>query len=104
VTVSSPGFKTYVRKDIALRSADRTRLEIALETGEVSERLTVTGEAFIVETASTTLGGVVGTQQLADLPANGRSLTSFLGSRTGRRDAGGRERPQHERGGHNPFV
>jgi hypothetical protein len=79
VTVSANGFKTSVRKDIALRSADRTRLEIALEPGEVSERVTVMGEAPLVDTASTTLGGVVGTQQLTELPANGRSLTSFLG-------------------------
>jgi len=79
VTVSSNGFKTYVRKDIALRSADRTRLEVTLQPGEVSERVSVTGETPLVETASTTLGGVVSTQQLADLPANGRSLTSFLG-------------------------
>jgi hypothetical protein len=79
VTVSAQGFKTYVRKDIALRSADRTRLEIALQPGDVSERVNVTGEAPIVDTASTTLGGVVSTQQIAELPANGRSLTSFLG-------------------------
>ena len=79
VIVTAPGFKTIERKDIALRSADRVKVDMVLEAGEVSERVTVSSEAPIVDTASTTLGGVVGTQQLTDLPANGRSLTSFLG-------------------------
>ncbi len=79
VTVSAKGFKMYVRDTVTLRVADRTRVDISLVTGEITERVTVTSEAPIVETASTTLGGVISTQQVNELPLNGRSLSSLLG-------------------------
>lgn len=79
VTVSLKGFKTYLRDSIQLRQADRTKLEIALEAGDISEKITVTGEVGLVETASTTLGGVIGQQQVNELPLNGRSLASLIG-------------------------
>ncbi len=78
LTVSAQGFKTYARPDIVLRVADRARLDITLETGQLTEILTVTGEAPIVETGSTTLGGTVTNQQVSELPSNGRSVSSLL--------------------------
>ena len=79
VTVSAKGFKTSVRDGITLRVSDRTKLDITLETGDISEKITVTAEAPVVDTASTTLGGVIGTQQVNELPLNGRSLASLIG-------------------------
>ncbi len=79
VTASVQGFKTYVRENITLRVADRVRLAITLDPGEISEKVNVVGEAPVVETASTTLGGVIEKQQVANLPLNGRSLASLMG-------------------------
>jgi hypothetical protein len=78
ISVSAPGFKTNVRENVAINSAERVRLEITLEAGEVSERVTVTAEAPLLETASTTLGGVVNAQRVEDLPMNGRAITQLL--------------------------
>ena len=79
VTVAGKGFKTLVRENIRLRVADRTRIDFTLEPGEVSETVSVTSEAPVVESASTTLGGVIGQQQVNELPLNGRSLASLIG-------------------------
>jgi outer membrane receptor protein involved in Fe transport len=78
ITASAPGFKTRITENITLRVSDRTRVDVTLEPGVVTEKVTVMSEAPVVETASTTLGGVVNTQQVSDLPLNGRSLTQLL--------------------------
>jgi hypothetical protein len=78
LTISYPGFKTNVREGVAINSADRVRLEITLEPGEVTERVLVSVEAPLVETASTTLGGVVNSARVEDLPMNGRSITQLV--------------------------
>src|SRR5260370_39626013 len=56
------------------------RLEgtIKLEPGTVRETVTITGNAPLVDTASTTLGGVVNSQQVNSLPMNGRDLVELL--------------------------
>ena len=78
ITAEAPGFKTLVSENITLRVSDRVRVDMKLETGVVTERVTVSAEAPLVESESTTLGGVVSTQQVSELPVNGRSLTQYL--------------------------
>ena len=78
VTVSSDGFKSQLREDIRLRVSDRVRLTFSLEPGSVTETVTVTGQAPLVETASSTLGLVVETEQIDALPLNGRNVSDLL--------------------------
>ena len=78
VTVSSEGFKTQLKEDIRLRVSDRLRLLFALDPGSVTETVTVSGQAPLVETASSTLGLVVETEQIDALPLNGRNVSDLL--------------------------
>jgi len=78
VTASATGFKTSVQENIPLRVSDRVRVDVTLETGVVTEKVVVSAEAPVVDSESTTLGGVVSTQQVSELPVNGRSLTQYL--------------------------
>ena len=73
VTASASGFKTFVQDDIQLNVNDRLNLSLSLSPGAVTEEVTVVGRSTVVETASTTLGGVVTSQQVVDLPLNGRA-------------------------------
>lgn len=77
VRVNAPGFSTALRRDITLRVSDRLQLSFELKAGDV-QTVTVTEQAPLLETASTTLGGVVSKEQVADLPINGRSVTDLL--------------------------
>ena len=76
--VSSPGFTTAIKQDLTLLVSDRMRLRFQLAPGSVTETVTVTGQTPLIDTASTTQGGVVSKQQVADLPINGRSVTDLL--------------------------
>ena len=78
VSVSAKGFGTKIFSDLSLRVSDRMRLPITLEPGEVQQRVEVSGQSPLIDTASTTLGGVVSEQQVHDLPINGRSVASLL--------------------------
>lgn len=78
VTVTSPGFATSVKDGMTLRVSDRMQLRFSLKPGDVKETVSVTGQAPLIDAASTTLGGVVSKEQVADLPINGRSVTDLL--------------------------
>ena len=78
ITASAAGFKSRAVEGFTLRVSDRLRVEITLEPGAISEKITINAESPLVEAASTTLGGVVNSQQLNALPLNGRDLTQLL--------------------------
>lgn len=78
ISVSGAGFKTRVTENVRLQVSDRRRLDFTLETGQVSKQITVDATAPLVDAASTTLGIVVTSQQVQDLPINGRNVVDLL--------------------------
>lgn len=73
VTAELRGFKKVVRTGIQLQIGDARTLDLALETGEISETVTVSGEGSLVNTTTTRMGSVVSDRQAQDLPLNGRN-------------------------------
>jgi hypothetical protein len=69
-----PGFKTVVRSDIDLQVESRLRIDVALEVGDTSTSISVTGEAPLVESETASLGQVVGSKEIEDLPIKGRNV------------------------------
>jgi hypothetical protein len=51
LTVEAPGFKKFTREGLSLSVGDTVELDVKLQVGGVSEQLTVTGEASLLETA-----------------------------------------------------
>ena len=83
VEASLPGFQTSVRTGIAIGIDQRAVVDFTLSIGEISERVTVTGEAPLVETTSGSLGSIVDRTTVQELPINGRDLTALLTLGTG---------------------
>ncbi len=73
VRASLPSFSTTLRSGILLTVGRRALVDIELKVGEVSEEVVVTGDAPLVETFSSTVGGLVDERGIQDLPLNGRS-------------------------------
>ena len=72
VTVELPGFATIVRSvNLLLGQTAVVNLELAPST--VQESVTVTGEAPLLETTSSSLGGNIDPVQMQELPLNGRN-------------------------------
>ena len=68
------GFQSGVRKGITLTIGREAVVDFSLQVGNVTEQVTVTGEAPLIETTSAVVGGVVDSKQMRDIPLNARSF------------------------------
>ena len=75
---SLPGFKTTLRPGITLTIGAEVVMNLTLSLGEVTEQITVSGEAPLVETRSGAISGVVEESVIRELPLNGRSFTNLM--------------------------
>jgi hypothetical protein len=72
------GFQTGVRQGITLTVGREAVVDFTLTVGNVAEQVTVTGEAPLIETTTATVGGVVDSQQMRDIPLNARSFLELV--------------------------
>jgi hypothetical protein len=77
VSVEATGFRKEVRKDIVLDVQQRIRLDFTLKVGSVTEVAEVSGAPPLLETESASLGDVVTSQTVEQLPLNGRRYTDL---------------------------
>jgi hypothetical protein len=73
VRVSLPGFRTEERKNVRVGTQQSLVLDFMLEVGAISEQITVTGEAPLVERASATQAASLDQDALQSLPIFGRN-------------------------------
>src|SRR5579863_2505585 len=68
ITASAPGFKTATLTGVLVQIATTAALDIRLQTGAITESVTVNAEAPTVQTESADIGTVVSAKQILDLP------------------------------------
>lgn len=78
VKVEATGFSPYERKDIQLLVGQQLNLNIQVTVAGAAQTVEVTSGAPIVETTKTGVSQVVTTQQIDNLPINGRRVDSFV--------------------------
>ncbi|HET6220417.1 MAG TPA: TonB-dependent receptor [Acidobacteriaceae bacterium] len=76
--VKSQGFGEEVQRDIPLSSGQASSLNVALGLAKLTQDVTVTEAPPLLETATATVGSVLQTQQINNLPILGRNFTSLL--------------------------
>ena len=76
IEVSLSGFQTAVRSGIVLAVGDQTVVNFTLQVGQVAEKVEVTAQAPLVDTTTSSVGGIIETSQIVNLnlPLNGRSF------------------------------
>jgi carboxypeptidase family protein/TonB-dependent receptor-like protein len=77
VNVSLSGFETLLRKGITLLVGQRADIKLAMKVGSVTQEVTVTGEAPIVNTSTSSVSGVVEQKRIEELPLNGRDFSQL---------------------------
>jgi hypothetical protein len=77
VKTTASGFSTHTQTGITLTVGAQQTLNISLQVGQVSENVTVTGEAPQVELTSSALSGEVDETTVRELPLNGRDWSSL---------------------------
>ncbi len=78
ITVEKQGFKTLQKTQNAVEVGEPLRVDAALEIGQVSETVTVTGGTEQLQTANATMGNVVEQKAIEALPLNGRNPLTLL--------------------------
>ncbi|HEV7511588.1 MAG TPA: carboxypeptidase-like regulatory domain-containing protein [Candidatus Acidoferrum sp.] len=77
IQVKSQGFRTTEQKDIRLQVAEQREVDFSLAPASVSSTVEVTATEVAVETTNPTLGQVITSEEVADLPLNGRNFVQL---------------------------
>lgn len=78
VEVSQAGFKTYTRKGITLTTGQVLGLDIQLEVGAVSETISVSASASLLETRTSDVSQLVESRTIEDMPLGDRRSMNMI--------------------------
>jgi hypothetical protein len=74
ITVEVSGFKKLVSNEIKLEVNQTARINLAMQVGGVNDTVTITDAAPVLQTETTTVGGVITGNTVTTLPLNGRNF------------------------------
>src|SRR5579875_652074 len=70
ITVTQAGFETEVRNNIPLQSQEHPIVNLQLKVGNTAETVTVTAAPPLIDEANASVGQVISTASVEDLPLN----------------------------------
>jgi len=77
VSVEAAGFQKVLATDVRVDVNARQRVDLTLQVGSVAQSVDVTGAASILETDTSEHSQVVATQEIRELPLNGRNYADL---------------------------
>jgi Carboxypeptidase regulatory-like domain len=77
LSVTAPGFTSYVQKGILLQADQSVSQNVTLKIGNSAETVTVTSDALQVDTTTSSLSQVIDTARVNELPLNGRNAAAL---------------------------
>ena len=77
VSVSQKGFQSFTERALQVRADNAVSVNAVLKAGSTAETVNVTAGAAQVDTTTGTLQEVIGTQQVNNLPLNGRNAATL---------------------------
>ncbi|MGE5802974.1 MAG: carboxypeptidase regulatory-like domain-containing protein, partial [Gemmatimonadota bacterium] len=77
IVVEMTGFAGIDRKGIVLNVAQTLTIDLQMKVAAVQETVTVSGESPLIEASSSSVGGVVDTGRIENLPLNGRQFANL---------------------------
>ncbi len=77
VIAEAPGFSKEIASNIKVDVNARQRVDMTMQVGQVTDAVTVTDAASTLQTDSSEKGQVINTQQITELPLNGRNYSDL---------------------------
>ena len=77
MTAQRSGFKTYVHTGLVLQTEQTITENIVLQVGTVSESVTVSAGTPLIDTSNANTGQSLTSEEVMDLPSNGRAPLGF---------------------------
>jgi hypothetical protein len=78
IVAEAQGFDKARTETFSVQTNARQRVDLTMKTGSVSEEVTVTAAAALLDTETSSRSTVIGTKQVEDLPLNGRSYADLV--------------------------
>ncbi len=78
VRIELTGFKIISQRGMQLGAGQTVRQTFTLEVGTLAETVTVTGDAPLIETATSLQADSLGSQEVRELPVNRRNITNLI--------------------------
>jgi hypothetical protein len=78
VSASPQGFKKIIASGVELHVAENRSVNLDLQLGQVTETVTVSSDAAVVETRSGDVNSLVSEKQVTELPLNGRNYAALV--------------------------
>jgi hypothetical protein len=77
LSAEAPGFKKSIASDFTVTVAARQRVDFTMQVGDVADQIMVTDAATPLETDTSSRGTVITSNQIVNLPLNGRSYADL---------------------------
>ena len=77
LSADAPGFAHFSQAPIEITVSETTTIDVALAIGPVTQSVIISDVPAPIDTASNTLGKVVGGREVLDLPLNGRNFAQL---------------------------
>ena len=79
LTIEGTGFKRYSRSPVEVQVEGATRVNVEMVVGAVTEQVTVSSTAPILQSENASLGQVVEGRAVTEMPLNGRNVLALVG-------------------------
>jgi len=83
VRVSTAGFQAFERQNIELEVGKDDRIDAQLTPGQVTQTVIVSEAIPLLDATSATVTGIINTENIVDIPLNGRNYQNLLQLRPG---------------------
>lgn len=77
VSVELAGFKRVLQADVLVQLGQRLQVDFVLELGGVTEAVTVSGDAMLLQVTSAEISDVIDNEQIVQIPLNGRDFLAL---------------------------
>ena len=78
VAIEKTGFKRFVREPVTVEVQSAVRIDVAMQLGDVNQVIEVTSQTPILQTEDASLGQVVESRKVLEMPLNGRNVFSLV--------------------------
>ncbi len=78
IEAEKSGFKKFVRQGLTLSTATTVPLDVQLETGDISETVTVTGETPLLQTRTSDVSQTIESRAVQELPLGDRRTMNLI--------------------------
>lgn len=77
-TVRAKGFKTLTRENITFQVGDKAQMDFKMQVGDEAQTVTVDGSGIQVNTTDGSVGTVINSNFVQNIPLNGRSFQDLI--------------------------